>query len=192
MSGRKLTVSDTLDQLRRVYEEALSLAATKNIDYGDAWRDQGWRGNISRVFEKAKRLRTLLWRSQAQPALVRETSRETAIDMINTLAFFIINHDAGVEWGDEIPFARTTAPMAPKDHLWETTDNPWVEQNGTVLPSSVEIIREGLNPLLDTDPRGIEIDPELPVRVPGEEAPVETPRPGRKKPGPLSRTLPPR
>lgn len=189
-------MSNTLDQMKRVYEEALGLAATKNTDYGDAWRDQGWRGNLSRVFEKAKRLRTILWRSNVQPTAVQEGVRETAIDMINTLAFFIINLDAGVEWGDEAPFARTADPM------WQMgMGTMWQNSSGMVstdFPSSesIETIRQGLNPLLDTDPEGLPLPgapEELPVRVPGEAASAdENAEPERKKPTPGRRTMPAR
>jgi hypothetical protein len=179
--------SNTLEQMKRIYDEALNLAATKNTDYGDAWRDQGWRGNLSRVFEKAKRLRTVLWRSNVQPTAVRETVRETAVDMINTLTFFVINLDAGVEWGDEAPFALASNPMAPPDY-------PWHNPNGGVLPSPETLARlqEELNPFTDTSPGGVPAQP-LPVRVPGEEvledeAPIG--KPERKKPSPSSRTLP--
>lgn len=94
-------MSDTIGQLGRVFDEAVRLASAKNADYGDAWRDQGWRGNLSRVLEKAKRLKTLLWKANGNDPRVAETTRETALDMINTLAFFIINQDAGMEWGNE-------------------------------------------------------------------------------------------
>jgi hypothetical protein len=133
----------TISQMRRVFDECLDLASRKNRDYGDAWRDQGWRGNLSRVFEKAKRLRTLLWRGDAQPSQVRESARETAIDTINTMAFFILNHDAGVEWGDETPYPSqayigaqpspdtTHCSLSWAGSCWRPTRRPCRSRTGT-------------------------------------------------------------
>lgn len=102
---------NTLYQMRQVFNEALALAEKKNTDYGDAWRDQGWRGNLSRILEKTKRLRTLLWKDGSViPEVASEGSRETALDIINTACFFILNHDARVEWGHETPFGLAPAP----------------------------------------------------------------------------------
>lgn len=86
-------------QVRAVLDEALNLFELKNQDYGDSWKEQGWRGNLSRILEKAGRLRKV-WRGGTY-AVPDENVRETALDMINTLAFLVINHDLGREWGHE-------------------------------------------------------------------------------------------
>jgi hypothetical protein len=96
-------------QVRRVFDEAVSLFEAKNADYGDAWRHQGWRGNLGRIFEKTERLRTLLWRGDVhQLVTLDEDARQTAVDMLNTLAFFIINWDDRREWGHEDQGAQSS------------------------------------------------------------------------------------
>jgi len=95
-------MSETIRDMSRIFDEAIRLASEKNAKYGDAWQDQGWRGNLSRILEKDKRLRTMLWRA-GEPFLngEKEHPRETAMDMMNTLAFLILNMDADREWGHE-------------------------------------------------------------------------------------------
>jgi hypothetical protein len=92
----------TISQMRKIWDEAAELARRKNAKYKDSWRQQGWRGNLSRIFEKAARLRTMLHRDDPDyGAGTTESARETALDMLNTLTFFIINLDNGVTWGHE-------------------------------------------------------------------------------------------
>lgn len=91
-------------QVEAVFQEALALFRQKNESYGDSWRRQGWRGNLSRILEKADRLRTMLWNAKSITMAGDESTRQTALDMLNSLAFFIINTDGGVEWGNETPF----------------------------------------------------------------------------------------
>jgi hypothetical protein len=91
-------------QVWDTFAEALALFDRKNADYGDAWRSNGWRGNLSRIFEKSQRVRNLLWRSDSRtPAVGDEQAIETLIDMLNTTAFAIINLRDNVEWGHEVP-----------------------------------------------------------------------------------------
>lgn len=163
-------MSDTIDRMRRVFDEALNLAERKNHDYGDAWRDQGWRGNLSRVFEKSKRLRTLLWNGRAEAAQVRENVRETAIDQINTLAFFIMNHDAGVEWGDETPYPPVL--FAPTEHG---------DLDYGFDPGIQNAVITGLQDSIQTGA----ID-DLPIRDPGAAlvAPAEKPSPAKRNTAP--------
>jgi len=111
--------------MRQIFDEALSLFEQKNTDYGDAWREQGWRGNLSRILEKARRLKTVLWHGGPIGfAVAEEGARQTALDMINTLAFFIINHDERREWGHEP--AIVLNPDAP----------PWVTAPDAVEPKN--------------------------------------------------------
>lgn len=91
---------NTEDRVREVFEQVARLVALKNADYRDAWRQQGWRGNLSRVLEKANRLRNTVW-LPGQEARVNEGAVETAMDMIATLAFFVINTKDGLQWGNE-------------------------------------------------------------------------------------------
>lgn len=95
-------MSDTDIRLSRIFAEAADIVREKNSRYQDSWRAQGWLGNLSRILEKAGRLRAMLW-VPVSPLLngEREHPRETAIDMINTLAFMVINMDDGIERGHE-------------------------------------------------------------------------------------------
>lgn len=130
-------MSDTIEGMERIYNEALDLARRKNHDYGDAWRSNGWRGNLSRVFEKSHRLRTLLWNGNAPEARVTdEDVRQTAIDMLNTLTFFIMNMEAGVEWGHEMPFHHIKVAHEPE----------WQLGLGNIEPSGdiIERVHQGL------------------------------------------------
>ena len=139
-------MSDTIDRMHHVFSEALQLASNKNADYGDAWKLQGWRGNLSRIFEKDQRLRTLLWRGEAVPPHVRENVRETAIDMMNTLAFFVMNHDAGVEWGHEMPFPPALPQPSPGTvvygHDYGYGMQP--EPSDAAVTTTMQTVREGI------------------------------------------------
>lgn len=177
-------MSETILQLRAVFDEALRLAEIKNMDYGDAWRDQGWRGNLSRVFEKTKRLRNLLWRGDAQPAAVAEGTRETAIDLLNSIAFFIINSDSGVEWGHETPWDAVS--LEPKWDLDRPTYPPVAGTDLGLRPETVAQIHDGINSVTNTEPNGL----PLPVRTPGEEGPGESKHGNRKSPTPGRRNIP--
>lgn len=92
------------EQIWDIFAGAIQTFDKKNEDYGDAWRRNGWRGNLSRVFEKADRVRNLVWRADPRvPAVGDESAVETLQDMLNTIAFAIINLREEVEWGGERP-----------------------------------------------------------------------------------------
>jgi hypothetical protein len=108
-------------RVEEVFAEAARLFGTKNMTYQDSWRTQGWRGNLSRILEKAWRLRSMLWHGgNVFLNGSNEHPRETCIDMINTLAFLVINMDDGVEWGDGVD----NKPIAPPAHA-EGLDGVW-------------------------------------------------------------------
>lgn len=95
---------DSYTEVQRIFSEALDLFSRKNADYGDAWRRNGWRGNLSRIFEKADRVRHLVWRADPRvPAVGDEAAVETLLDMLNTITFAIINLREEVEYGHETP-----------------------------------------------------------------------------------------
>lgn len=108
------SVSSGFD-VQRVFDEAMALFRTKNADYGDAWRERGWMGNLSRIGEKAQRLQTTLWHDRPVGFTVAdETARETVIDIINACAFFIVNWDQGRRWGTEATLpSRREVPEHP-------------------------------------------------------------------------------
>lgn len=102
-------MSDSQARVEEVFAEAARLFSAKNLHYKDSWREQGWRGNLSRILEKAKRLRSMLWRGgNVLLNGSNEHPRETLLDIINTAAFCIINMDDRLEWGHE------TAPDYPE------------------------------------------------------------------------------
>lgn len=104
--------SNSQARVEEVFAEAARLFASKNVTYQDSWRTQGWRGNLSRILEKSGRLRAILWRGGN--VLLnggKEHPRETALDMINTLAFMIVSMDDGVEWGVEANTLPVPGPV---------------------------------------------------------------------------------
>lgn len=109
-------MSNSQARVDEIYAEASRLFAIKNASYQDSWRDQGWRGNVSRVLEKAKRIRSLLWRQSVLLNGSKEHPRETLMDIMNTCAFAIINMDDGVEWGEGVDakgIMPTSSPYVP-------------------------------------------------------------------------------
>lgn len=91
--------SGTTFNLAELFISALILQQQKASTYGEAWRDQGWAGNVSRVLSKASRLRNMLWRDQPIES-DKEPVVETLLDMINLAAFAIINYNAKNRWGN--------------------------------------------------------------------------------------------
>jgi hypothetical protein len=82
----------------RILLSAAELVAQKNIAYADAWKEQGWRGNLARVMSKNARLRNMLWRRV--PVVDEEEPVErTMLDAINLLAFMGVNLRLSNEWG---------------------------------------------------------------------------------------------
>lgn len=84
-----------------VFEDALNLIARKSVGYGDAWKEQGWMGNLARVMSKTRRLRNMLWRNVSENIPVDDESVEdNAMDLINLLAFLMINRRLDNKWGN--------------------------------------------------------------------------------------------
>lgn len=84
--------------LANVFEEALNIAAIKSQAYGNAWRQQGWMGNLARVMSKTSRLKNMLWRDMAFSSST-EPVEETVLDQINILGFMHINLRDRNRWG---------------------------------------------------------------------------------------------
>lgn len=125
--------ADSRQQVWDVFAKAIETFDKKNADYGDAWRTNGWRGNLSRIFEKVQRVRNLAWRPDPRvPAVGDEQVLETLQDLLNTTAFAIINLIEEVEYGHEVPRSQ-------RARLFEEQYEPGVasafyEQVGTELP----------------------------------------------------------
>jgi hypothetical protein len=89
----------TQQELLGVFESALFMAVSKNKQYRDAWRKQGWMGNLARIMSKTERLRAMCWRNTAMESR-NEPVQDTLLDLINLSAFFLINKGNDNQWGD--------------------------------------------------------------------------------------------
>lgn len=100
-----------LQDVRNVVGDALRLLEHKNQSYRDAWRKQGYMGNLGRLQSKAERLKNLLWRDadgNGYPlppdrigAEQAETVVDTLLDMVNLSAFMVVNWTAENRWGSK-------------------------------------------------------------------------------------------
>lgn len=81
--------------LSKVFDTILA----KNISYGDAWRSQGWMGNLARIMSKTSRLKNMLWQP-FNTTDAKEPVEDTAADLIAILAFFLINYTEENRWGN--------------------------------------------------------------------------------------------
>lgn len=86
--------------LQEVFQETLKLARLKDQTYAQAWRTQGYMGNVARVLSKAARLKELLWRDHDNArTLPINASEEELVDIINIAAFALHNLRQGNRWG---------------------------------------------------------------------------------------------
>jgi hypothetical protein len=131
-------VNNSQARVEEIFAEAARLFETKNLTYQDSWRTQGWRGNLSRILEKAGRLRAMLWRGgNVLLNGSKEHPRETLLDIINTSAFLIINMDDGVEWGHE-PQAKEIYPSSVVQTPADVVPNELTSYTNTLVPYSEE------------------------------------------------------
>lgn len=95
----------TAEVLQKIFSEAVDLARVKDAGYGQAWRAQGYIGNIGRVLSKSERLRNLAWKDSeegmadphpAEMAAIEEELR----DIVNIAAFALVNLRSGNRWGN--------------------------------------------------------------------------------------------
>lgn len=136
-------------RVEEIFAEAARLFEAKNATYQDAWREQGWRGNLSRILEKTKRLRAMLWRGgNVLLNGSNEHPRETLLDILNTCTFAIINMDDGIEWGHETKESYSSAAQTPVDFpnelaSYTSTLVPYDEKTRTDLPIVGEVPTPG-------------------------------------------------
>jgi hypothetical protein len=150
-------VSNSKARHAAILQEAAELFEMKNSSYKDSWRDQGWRGNISRLLEKSKRVRSLLWRPSVLMNGSKEHPRETLLDIINTCVFAIINIDDSVEYGEGVD----DKPIEPPTYL---TNTDWVPD--VISQNWPEMVpQENANEVTLAN-----------IPVPGEEPPSPKPR----------------
>jgi hypothetical protein len=165
-------VSNSQARVEEVFAEAARLFASKNASYQDSWRDQGWRGNVARVMEKAKRIRSLLWRPSVLLNGSKEHPRETLMDVINTCAFAIINMDDGVEWGEGVD----SKPVAPPQGWPDWAPGPPTVEDETGWPLAPHEVHQRGQRLNDPVPANANETTLVDVPVPGEEKPSPKPR----------------
>lgn len=89
---------ETFIETAEVFEECLRLVARKSQDYGSAWREQGWMGNVARIMSKSSRLKNMLWRDMPMDN-AKESVEDTMLDLVNLTAFALINKRHGNRWG---------------------------------------------------------------------------------------------
>lgn len=75
----------------------------KSQGYGDAWRRQGYMGNLARVLSKSARLDNMLWCDVDQGMTdgpdTQESVTETLVDLGAMAAFTVANLEEGNRWG---------------------------------------------------------------------------------------------
>lgn len=95
----------TVQGVAAYFEECTELVRTKNAMYGDAWKRQGYMGNLGRVLSKTARLEAMLWRDQGYADTaeeIKETDEsieDTLRDLANLTAFMYRNYQDGNRWG---------------------------------------------------------------------------------------------
>lgn len=98
------TIIDTLRQNPDLAQSVLSafeLANIKDKAYGEAWRRQGYMGNLARVMSKSERLRNMLWCDvMDRPEAAYESTEDTLLDLINLAGFMLVNLKEGNRWGN--------------------------------------------------------------------------------------------
>lgn len=96
-----------LQELRNVVGDALRILERKNEQYGEAWRHQGYMGNLARIQSKCSRLREMLWKDPdgngyplpANYTRDDEAIVDTLLDLINLAAMMAVNWEENNRWG---------------------------------------------------------------------------------------------
>lgn len=94
----------TVQDVHTYFEECTDLVRSKNPKYGEAWKRQGYMGNLARIMSKASRLQSMLWRdAEDGPPVpesdVTESIEDTLRDLANLTAFMTLNYTEGNRWG---------------------------------------------------------------------------------------------
>lgn len=90
--------SHTVQLACEQFAGALATMRAKDRQYGGAWREQGWMGNLARIMSKTARLRNMLWRDYALSDAA-EPVRDTLQDLMNLCVFMLLNLNGGNRWG---------------------------------------------------------------------------------------------
>lgn len=100
MEAEGMEGTRTLIALSNFYGHALATAQEKSFTYGDAWRRQGWMGNLARMMSKMARLKNMCWRDHSMED-ARESVSDSALDLANITGFFAINRSEDNKWGTQ-------------------------------------------------------------------------------------------
>lgn len=91
---------NTESKMQALWSEMSDIRKAKNADYGEAWKDAGAKGLFIRIWDKAKRLKKLLWHS-AESLVKSESIRDTLLDLANYCLFAVICLDENNMVGEE-------------------------------------------------------------------------------------------
>lgn len=80
-------------------DKAFQLMLKKRGPYGNAWRDQGYMGQVARILSKASRIKNMMWRTLPVTNNTIESVDETVQDLINLCVFFLLNRGQDNPWG---------------------------------------------------------------------------------------------
>lgn len=86
--------------MMEIFGRCVTLQREKALTYGEAFRSQGYMGNVARVLSKVARLKNMVWRDVSIESS-EESVLDTVSDLINIAAFFIINYNDGNKWGHD-------------------------------------------------------------------------------------------
>lgn len=92
----------TADRLVHMWNQQLTLFLDKNSLYKDAWREQGWRGNVARILSKASRIKHMLWGSMMTWQDADEPVEDTLRDLSLLCMFALMNREQRNEWGPHV------------------------------------------------------------------------------------------
>lgn len=85
---------EAVAQLTEVFLPALRIVAERDYDpNGATWREGGWRGLLGEMRKKFGRLWYRAWKHGRY-------DHDSAIDMINYLAYYVRLHHEGEPWGE--------------------------------------------------------------------------------------------
>jgi Lon protease-like protein len=88
-----IRMTNRVEQMMKVHDEALELFKRKNADYGDAFADYGTVGVIMRMGDKIRRLSSIT--STGVNLVNTESLRDTLIDLHNysAMAIMLLDED---------------------------------------------------------------------------------------------------
>lgn len=95
--------SGTTAQMLEIFTDCIVLQNRKAKTYGEAYRSQGYMGNLARVLSKVARIKNMLWKDFGdQFEDGDESTKDTMLDLINITCFFLINRRDHNKWGNEL------------------------------------------------------------------------------------------